>query len=32
MRYRRVSPGVLVGACLVIALLAGVVAGVTRWV
>jgi mannose/fructose/N-acetylgalactosamine-specific phosphotransferase system component IID len=32
MRYRRVSPGVLVGACLVIALLAGAVAGVTRWV
>jgi PTS system mannose-specific IID component len=32
MRHRRVSPGVLMGACLVVALLAGVVAGVTRWV
>jgi PTS system mannose-specific IID component len=31
MRYRRVSPGVLVGVCLLVALLAGIVAGVTRW-
>ncbi len=31
LRHRRASPGVLVGACLVIALLAGVVAGITRW-
>lgn len=31
LRYKRVSPGVLVGVCLLIAVLAGVVAGVTGW-